>query len=191
MKGWKMMEPLYTDQYYAIETGKNYLEHFGIKGMKWGIRRFENEDGTLTEAGKRRYAKTRHREERKISRQARKDAEEFARAKMFYGEGAGNRRKLIKAAVKQRSSDPFYKAEFERYLSVQDMAKHAEKARGERKRRNAVNTTAKTARGVKNAYLGNIGRASTTAIALYGALKYTGADKKIAAQIRRAMRRFA
>lgn len=33
------------------------LAHFGIKGMKWGIRRFENEDGTLTEAGKLRYYK--------------------------------------------------------------------------------------------------------------------------------------
>lgn len=30
------------------------LYHFGIKGMRWGIRRFQNKDGTLTEAGKRR-----------------------------------------------------------------------------------------------------------------------------------------
>lgn len=32
-----------------------YLIHHGIKGQKWGVRRFENEDGTLTEAGKKRY----------------------------------------------------------------------------------------------------------------------------------------
>lgn len=31
------------------------LVHFGIRGMKWGVRRFENADGTLTEAGKKRY----------------------------------------------------------------------------------------------------------------------------------------
>lgn len=31
------------------------LEHFGIKGQKWGVRRFQNEDGTLTEEGKKRY----------------------------------------------------------------------------------------------------------------------------------------
>jgi hypothetical protein len=31
------------------------LYHYGIKGQKWGIRRFENEDGTLTSAGKLRY----------------------------------------------------------------------------------------------------------------------------------------
>ena len=34
----------------------DYLAHHGIKGMKWGIRRYQNEDGTLTAAGKRRYA---------------------------------------------------------------------------------------------------------------------------------------
>ncbi len=31
------------------------LYHHGIKGQKWGIRRYQNEDGTLTDAGKRRY----------------------------------------------------------------------------------------------------------------------------------------
>lgn len=39
------------------EGNEDYLEHFGVKGQKWGVRRFENEDGTLTEAGKIRYAK--------------------------------------------------------------------------------------------------------------------------------------
>ena len=33
----------------------NVLEHSGIKGQKWGIRRFQNEDGSLTEEGKKRY----------------------------------------------------------------------------------------------------------------------------------------
>lgn len=31
------------------------LTHHGIKGQKWGIRRFQNESGTLKAAGKRRY----------------------------------------------------------------------------------------------------------------------------------------
>ena len=34
---------------------QNELYHHGIKGMKWGVRRFQNEDGSLTSAGKKRY----------------------------------------------------------------------------------------------------------------------------------------
>ena len=32
----------------------DYLEHFGVKGMKWGVRRYQNEDGSLTSLGKKR-----------------------------------------------------------------------------------------------------------------------------------------
>lgn len=38
---------------YIIVNGE--LRHFGIKGMKWGVRRYQNSDGTLTAAGKKRY----------------------------------------------------------------------------------------------------------------------------------------
>ena len=35
----------------------DYLVHYGMRGQKWGVRRFQNEDGTLTPAGKERYGK--------------------------------------------------------------------------------------------------------------------------------------
>ena len=34
----------------------NELYHHGIQGMKWGVRRFQNKDGSLTFAGKKRVA---------------------------------------------------------------------------------------------------------------------------------------
>ena len=33
------------------------LYHFGVKGMKWGVRRYQNKDGSLTKAGRRRAQK--------------------------------------------------------------------------------------------------------------------------------------
>lgn len=38
-----------------VVYSQDYLAHYGIKGQKWGVRRWQNEDGTFNEAGKKRY----------------------------------------------------------------------------------------------------------------------------------------
>ena len=38
-----------------MQTYKNELYHWGIKGRKWGVRRHQNKDGTLSAAGKKHY----------------------------------------------------------------------------------------------------------------------------------------
>lgn len=45
------------DYSYALNRWSygGHLAHYGIKGQQWGVRRFQNENGTLTEEGKARY----------------------------------------------------------------------------------------------------------------------------------------
>lgn len=39
-----------------MEYYNNELYHYGIKGQKWGVRRYQNKDGTLTPKGKKRVS---------------------------------------------------------------------------------------------------------------------------------------
>ena len=62
-----------------------YMEHFGIIGMHWGNRRYQNEDGTLTEAGKVRYGKYSD-----MNRDQKKQADKVAKERQNLSTNAGN-----------------------------------------------------------------------------------------------------
>lgn len=51
-----------------------YLEHHGIKGMHWGVRRYQNPDGSLTVEGRKRYGGSEKWERRAEKFEARRDA---------------------------------------------------------------------------------------------------------------------
>lgn len=40
---------------FYIPYSEDYLAHHGILGMKWGVRRWQNKDGSLTDAGRKHY----------------------------------------------------------------------------------------------------------------------------------------
>lgn len=57
--GYRELEHSEQDEAFIsslMSEDSDYLEHYGIKGMKWGIRRFQNKDGSLTKAGLKRYS---------------------------------------------------------------------------------------------------------------------------------------
>lgn len=62
---------------YKTHNTNDELTHWGIKGMRWGVRRYQNSDGSLTDAGKKRYTSEmqslREKERSLKKRQAAKD----------------------------------------------------------------------------------------------------------------------
>lgn len=73
------------------------LYHHGVKKMKWGVRRYQNEDGTLTEEGKKRYARARKenarkKKENRVSEDVLNDPNEWVR------EDISNTRDVVKGA---------------------------------------------------------------------------------------------
>ena len=98
---------------FVAMTESEYLEHFGVPGMKWG--------------------------RRKDVHNAKKDAKETKKAKFMYGDTAGTRRKLIKNQVAARSKrSPTYKKAYEEAMAKQDNSNAI--AIGDREHKKQVHT---------------------------------------------------
>jgi hypothetical protein len=113
------------------------------------------------------------------TKEARRDAHEFARAQMYYGEGAGTRRKLIEATVDAKTRrNPTYGQAFHIALADQDMAEHAEKARKERERTDRHEAVRRNTRAILTGRNQNA-QTGILVLILVGTIAHrTGLDKK-------------
>ena len=80
------------------------LVHYGVKGMKWGVRRYQNKDGTLTPAGRKRYRASELK--RSFSENVNEFGREFAKAslKASYGRIMGGGEGLVKDISKMQTA---------------------------------------------------------------------------------------
>ena len=121
-----------------------------------------------------------------ISKMAKKDAERYAAAEMFYGAGAGTRRKLLGAELDEkmlRLADTDYTDLFHLEYELLDMNFFAKQAIKERKSIARAAKASKNFRAIKNGNVQNLSTGLFIAAGIYMVAKQTGYDKVVEAKV--------
>lgn len=80
---------------YFVYKDENELTHWGVKGMRWGVRRYQNADGSLTSAGKKRRSLGEVIKDHKVAKQRKAALEKARQTRLANKEAAEKRAKDI------------------------------------------------------------------------------------------------
>lgn len=130
---------------YTVAGQQFELQHYGVKGMKWGVRRYQSKDGSLTPAGKKRYN-----QDKWDTETARKEYAKLDTAKSKYERAVRTTRRARNAAIRSTrigATSPFKSAhrlaEISRqnYRNERKNLKDAKQAYKDQKKNVRKNTT--------------------------------------------------
>lgn len=135
------------------DYNSNYLAHFGIMGMKWGVRRYQNDDGSLTPAGRERYGNG-----SKIS-----TSERAKKAKNAFKSNIGSRKSKALKEAREKDIDE---------LSTQELREINARLREEKSYQELTKGTTAAGKRFASEMGKNIAAAIVTGIAIEAGKKY-------------------
>lgn len=131
-----------------------------------------------------------HKPVKSLEKMAKQDAYDWARAEMFFGEGAGIRRRHLQAQIIEKMEQfPGYEALYQKHYARQDMIKHAEKALQERKKIDRSIKANKNFRALKSGNYTALSNGVFIAVGVAYVAHATGYDKKVVAEGKKLYRK--
>ena len=104
----------------AMDAGEEYLEHHGVHGMQWGVRRFQNSDGSLTAAGRNRYGSGLRKAASKVGNKVQTSFRDYVAREKAKKQNSRNVKKAIDERTKQAKKGWDQMTDDERRLAYND-----------------------------------------------------------------------